>query len=94
MEMHVEKTKGMRMLRQPYPLHIMIHQKQLENVEYSNYLGSTITNDTRCTHEIKCRVAMTEAAFNKKKTFHWQIALKFEEETGKMLLVKCSFVWC
>jgi hypothetical protein len=46
---------------------IMIDQKQLENVEYFNYLGSMITNDARCTRETKSRIAMAKAAFNKKK---------------------------
>jgi hypothetical protein len=32
MEMNVEKTKVMRISRQPYPIKIMIDQKQLENV--------------------------------------------------------------
>jgi hypothetical protein len=35
-EMNVEKTKIMRISRQPYPIKIMIDQKQLKNVEYSN----------------------------------------------------------
>jgi hypothetical protein len=43
MEMNVEKTEVMRMSRQPYPISIMIDQKQLEHVEYFNYLGSMIT---------------------------------------------------
>jgi len=33
MEMNVEKTKVMRILRQPFPVKVMIDQKQLENVE-------------------------------------------------------------
>jgi hypothetical protein len=33
MEMNVEKTKVMRISRQPYPIKIMIDEKQLENVE-------------------------------------------------------------
>jgi hypothetical protein len=37
MEMNVEKTKEMRISRQPSPMKIMIDQKQLENVEYLNY---------------------------------------------------------
>ena len=45
-----------------------MNQKQLENVEYFNYLGSMITNDARCTREIKSRIAMAKAAFNNKKT--------------------------
>jgi hypothetical protein len=46
----------------------MIDQKQLENVEYFKYMGSILTNDGRCTCEIKCRIAMAKAAFNKKET--------------------------
>jgi hypothetical protein len=34
MEMNVEKTKVMRISRQPSPVTIMIDQKQPENVEY------------------------------------------------------------
>jgi hypothetical protein len=45
MEMNVEKTKLMRILRQPLPVKIMIDQKQLENVESFKYLGSFLTND-------------------------------------------------
>jgi hypothetical protein len=41
---------------------IIIDQKQLENVEYFDYLGSMITNDARCTREIKSRIAMAKAA--------------------------------
>jgi hypothetical protein len=44
----------------------MIDQKQLENVECFIYLGSTLTNDGRCTCEIKSGIAMAKAAFNKK----------------------------
>jgi hypothetical protein len=46
----------------------MIDQKQLEHVEYFKYLGSILTNYGRCTCEIKCRIAMAKAAFNKKRT--------------------------
>jgi hypothetical protein len=69
MEMSVENTKVMRISRQPAPMKIMIDQKQLENVEYFSYLGNIITNDARCTHEMKSRIAMAKAAFNKKTLF-------------------------
>jgi len=46
----------------------MLGQKQLENVECFKYLGSILTNDGRCTCEIKSKIAMAKAAFNKKKT--------------------------
>jgi hypothetical protein len=42
-----------------------------------------LTDDGRYTCEIKSRIAMAKAAFNKKKSFFYQqIVLKFEEETG------------
>jgi len=68
MEMNVEKTKVMRISRQPFPANIMTDQKQLQNVESFKYLGSILTNDGRCTCEIKRRIAMAKAAFNKKRT--------------------------
>jgi hypothetical protein len=67
MEMNVEKTEVMRISRQPYPIKIIIDQKQLENVEYFSYLGNMVTNDARFTRKIKSRIAMAKAAFSKKK---------------------------
>jgi hypothetical protein len=86
------KTKGMRISRQPSPIKIMIDQEQFENVEYFNYLGSMITNNARCTREIKSRIVMAKAAFNNKKTFHQKSVLKFKEETSKVLHLEHSFV--
>jgi hypothetical protein len=86
--MNVEKTKVMRISRQPFPVKIMIDQKQLENVETFKYLGSILTNDGRCICEIKCRIAMAKAAFNKKRTFFTStLDLEFRKK-----LVKC-YVW-
>jgi hypothetical protein len=45
----------------------MIDQKQLGNVESFNCLGSILTNDGRCTCEIKSMIAMAKAAFNRKR---------------------------
>ena len=67
MKMNVEKDKIMRISRESFPVQIMIEQKQLEYVEYFNYFGSMITNDARCTREIKSKTAITKAAFNRKK---------------------------
>jgi len=88
MEMNVEKTKVMRISRQPFPVKIMIDQKQLENVESFKYLGSILTNDGRCTCEIKCRIAMAKAAFNKKRDlFTSTLDLELRKK-----LVKC-YIW-
>ena len=88
MEMNVEKTKVMRILRQPFPVNIMIDQKQLENVECFKYLGRVLTNDGKCTCEIKCTIAMATAAFNKKRTlFTSTLDLELRKK-----VVKC-YVW-
>ena len=66
----------------------MIAQKQLENVESFKYLGSILTNDGRCICEIKCRIAMAKAAFNKKRTlFTDTLDLELRKK-----LVKC-YIW-
>jgi len=52
-----------------------------------------ITNNERCTREVKYRIAMTKAAFNKKKIFspaNWTSILK--EETSAVLHLVRSFV--
>ena len=69
MEINVEKTKVMRISRPPSPVKIMINQNQLENEESFKYLGSILPNYGRCTCEIKFRIAMAKAAFNKRRTF-------------------------
>jgi len=66
----------------------MIDQKQLENVESFKYLGSVLTNDGRCNCEIKCRIAMAKAAFNKKRAL---FTSTLDVELRKKL-VKC-YVW-
>ena len=88
MEMNVLKTKVMRISRQPFPVKIMIDQKQLQNVGSFKSLGSILTNDGRCTCEVKCRIAMAKAAFNKKKAlFTGTLDLKLRKK-----LVKC-YIW-
>ena len=52
------------------------------------YLGSMLTNDGRCTCEIKSRIAIAKAAFNKKKTlFTSKLDLNLRKK-----LIKC-YIW-
>jgi len=77
----------MRISRQPLPVKIMIDQKQLQNVESFKYLGRMLTNDGRCACEIKSRIAMAKAAFNKKEAlFTSTLDLKLRKK-----LVKSTF---
>jgi hypothetical protein len=80
--------KLMRYLRKLFPVLIMIDQIQLENVESFKYLGSILRNNEKYTCEIKCRIAMAKAAFNKKRTL-FTSALDFEL---RKKLVKC-YIW-
>ena len=82
---NLEKTKIMRISRHPSPITITVDQKQLENVKCFKYLGSMLTDDGRCTCEIKSRIAMAKAAFNKKKNnFTSKLDLNLRKK-----LVKC-----
>jgi hypothetical protein len=57
-------------------------------MEYLNYLSGMITNDARCTREIKSRIAMTKAAFNKQKIlFTGQLGLNLRKKQ-----LKC-YIW-
>jgi hypothetical protein len=57
-------------------------------VEYFKYLGSMLTNDGRCTCEMKCRIAMAKAAFNKKRAlFTSTLDLELRKK-----LVNC-YIW-
>ena len=76
-------------MQNPFKVYIyMIGQKQLENVECFNYLGSMLTNDGRCKREIKSRIAMAKVTFNKKKAL---FTSKLDLDLRKKL-VKC-YIW-
>jgi hypothetical protein len=87
MEFNVQRTKTMRISKQPTQLQIKIDNKSVVNVEVFNYLGSMITNVARCAREIKARIAMTKAAFQKKTLFTSKLNLELRKK-----LVKC-YIW-
>jgi len=82
------KNKGIENFDTTTPVTITIDQKQLENVMCFKHLSSVLTEDGRCTCEIKSRIAMAKAAFDKKKNlFTSKLGLNLRKE-----LVKC-YVW-
>jgi hypothetical protein len=87
MEMSVGKTKIIRISRQLSPVQIMADQKQPENVEYLNHLVCMI-NEARRTREIKSRIALAKATFNKKKTLFTR---KLDVNLRKKLVK--SYIW-
>jgi len=83
-----KKKNVMRISRQPFRVKITIDKKQLQNVESFKYFGSILTNDGRCSCEIKCRLAMAKAAFNKKRAlFTTTLDLELRKK-----LVNC-YIW-
>jgi hypothetical protein len=88
MEMNEKKNKCNENFETTIPIKMMIDQKQLENVESFKYLGSNLKNYGRCTCEIKCRIAITKAAFNKKRDlFTSTLVLELRRK-----LVNC-YIW-
>jgi hypothetical protein len=81
---------------QPFSVKIIIDQKQPENVESSKYLDKMLTNDGRCTCEIKSIIAVAKAAFNKKMAlFTSTVDLKLRKNLySKLLHLEHSFIWC
>ena len=69
MEINVDKAKVMRSSRQPSTVLIMIDQTKVQNVEYLNYFGSMITNDARCTLEIKSRISVEKQHSTRRRIF-------------------------
>ena len=71
----------------------VIDQKQLQNVEYLNWLGNIITVDARCTRNVKSTTDMVEVAFNKKKIlFIRKLNLNLMEEPSEMLHLEHRFL--
>jgi len=84
------ENKIMRISNNEKPQCKMWGQNLLQNVEYFDYFGSMVTNDTGCTWEIKSKSAMAKAAFSKKKkknSFRQQIGLNLSKK-----LVKCHIL--
>jgi hypothetical protein len=53
------------------------------------------TNDARCAREIKPRIVMAKAAFNKKKAlFATKLDSNLRKKTSKMSHLELSYVWC
>ena len=63
-------------------------KKQLENVKCFKYLGSMLTDDGRCICEMKSRIALAKALFNKNL---YLFTTKLDINLTKKL-VKC-YVW-
>lgn len=62
---NIDKTKVMAVGDDHRQLHIQINGKDLEQVKEFVYLGGVVSDDGRCIADIKRRIGLTYAAFNK-----------------------------
>lgn len=69
----------LRSSRKPSPVKTMIDQKK----KPENYLGSTATNNRRCTQDIKSKTATAKAALNKKNPFTSKMGLNLRNKLVK-----------
>jgi hypothetical protein len=69
----------MRISRQSSSVQNVIGQEQLETVEYFRYFGSMVTSDARCTREIRYKISVAKAAFNKKTLFTSKLDLNLRK---------------
>jgi len=68
MRLNNKKTKVMMCSKtNPAQLNIYIDNARIEQVHHFNYLGSKITEDSRCKDEILSRIAQAKRAFQDKK---------------------------
>jgi hypothetical protein len=63
----------------------MIHQKQLGNIEYFNFLGNMLTSDTKSTREIKSSIAMEKVVLNNTTVSTGKLYLNLREDSVKIL---------
>ena len=84
----MEKAKVMRISRQQSAVLIVVDQKLLETVACFSGVGSLITNGARCAFEIKSRIVVIRASFNKKKTHYTSRVDVYLRKK----LVKC-YIW-
>jgi hypothetical protein len=61
----------------------MVIKKQLKNVKYTSCLCNVITNDARFTREIKSRISVAKAAFNKKDISPRKLDLQLRKKLVK-----------
>jgi hypothetical protein len=69
-------------------------KKQPNNVKHFNDLGSRTTKDARRTREMKSRIVMAKAAFNKKIPLSSKLDLNLRKKLVKCYIMEYSVVLC
>jgi hypothetical protein len=88
MEINVDKTKVMRISKQPSPINIMINKKTGDSCEIFELFGEH--DNELCKIPVQLNSGLRRKS---RKTFQQQIGLNFKEATSKVLQLKHRFVW-
>ena len=75
---------GNENLKEPLELQFMAQLKQLKSAEYFNCLGNMITNDARCTRDIKSGLSWQKQHSTGRRLFTCKLDLNLKKK-----LVKC-----
>src|SRR5215467_11232716 len=68
MKINVKKTKAMVVSRDiGRTMQIIVDSEQVEQVKQFKYLGTWLTEDSRSSVDVKCRIALANVAFNSRK---------------------------
>ena len=83
------KTEVMVVAKDPERCSIQLNDILINQTDTFTYLGTLITEDGRCTKEIKCRIGQSETAFNDFKNILTNKNLLFKTR----FRVLCCYVW-
>jgi hypothetical protein len=83
----------MRIWKQQSPTLITIYQKQPQNMEYFNCLGSIITMMKDVYVKLN-RGLSWQRLHSTRSFFHQKIGLKYKKDTSEMLHWEYNSVWC
>ena len=91
LRLNIKKTEVMVVSKQPNPprCNITINNETLKQVEQFKYLGSILTQDSRCNQEIKTRIAIAKQAFSKMKNFLTNLHISLHSRIRAMK----TFIW-
>jgi len=75
MKINIRKTKFMMVSKESRAptVKIQLDNNEIDQVHQYTYLGSILTNDSRCSVEIRHRIAMAKRAFMQKKSLQTRI---------------------
>uniref|UniRef100_A0A8D8SQ06 Reverse transcriptase n=1 Tax=Cacopsylla melanoneura TaxID=428564 RepID=A0A8D8SQ06_9HEMI len=68
MKINMKKTEILVCSKEKDEVNILVNNERIKQITIFKYLGSNITEDAKCTGDIKQRIVLAKIAFNKKKT--------------------------